>query len=359
MKLSLKISFIVLILLSISKEASAQSESTAVSEGPYIFFKGDQIAVKWVEDGQMKETDNPSADFLQSEFQLGLNPKVFLQNKKIVPEFYQEYEGVSNLVVISDVHGQYGLTVELLKAHGVIDEDNNWNYGKGHLVVNGDILGRGDSVTEVLWLVYKLEQQAKIKGGHVHFLLGNHELMVIENDLRFLNEKYVSAARIMGIRPASLYAEDAVLGNWLRKRPIIITIDDLLITHAGISPAFIGRNLTAKKVNTLFYKKILKASNRRKNELQNFLTGEEGPIWYRGYFIQPTPTEQQLDDMLDFFDSKKIIVGHTSLGFITGLFGGRVIGVDSNIKDGNTGEILIVENGEAFRGRTNGSRLKL
>jgi hypothetical protein len=357
MKLSSRIYLVVLILLSYSDGVSAQR--TVISEGPYIYFKGDQLAVKWVEDGQMKEVDNPSADFLQSEFQLGLDPKVFLQNRKMIPDFSQEYIGVSNLVVISDIHGQYDLTIELLKAHGVIDDNNNWNYGKGHLVVNGDILGRGDRVTEVLWLVYKLEQQAKAKGGHVHFLLGNHELMVIENDLRFLNEKYVSAAGIMGIRPANLYGEDAVLGNWLRKRPIVITIDDLLITHAGISPAFIGRNLTAKKVNTLFYKKILKASNSRKNELQNFLTGEEGPIWYRGYFIQPSPTEQQLDDMLDYFDSKKIIVGHTSLGSITGLFGGRVIGVDSNIKDGNTGEVLIIENGESFRGRPNGTRVNL
>jgi hypothetical protein len=207
--------------------------------------------------------------------------------------------------------------------------------------------------------VYKLQQQAIVQGGIVHFLLGNHELLFIENDLRFLNEKYIQASRIMGIRTTSLYAEEAVLGNWIRKLPIIITIDDLLITHAGISPAYLERKLKAKKVNMLFYKKVLNSSNRRKNELHNFLISEQGPIWYRGYFIQPSPSEQELDDILDFFDSKKIIVGHTSLGFITALFGGRVIGVDSNIKDGKTGEILIIKNGESFRGRTDGSRLKL
>lgn len=359
MKTFLKFLFVIVCLNAYEGRLLAQNQNNAISEGPYIFFKGDQMRVRWVENGQMKENSNPDSGFLQSEFKLGLDPKAFLQNREEEPDFYQKYQNVSNLVVISDIHGQFGLAVTLLKAHGVIDENGDWDFGKGHLVVNGDIMGRGDMVTEVLWLVYKLEQQAKAKGGKVHSLIGNHELMVIENDMRFLNEKYVSASTIMGIKPSALYAEESVLGNWLRKRPIIITIDDLLITHAGISPAFYKRKLKAKKVNTQFYNKILITSNRRKNELQNFLTGEEGPLWYRGYFIKPSPTEQELDDILGFFDSKKIIVGHTSLESINVLFGGRVIGVDSNIKDGNTGEILIIESDDTFRGRMDGSRLKL
>jgi hypothetical protein len=149
------------------------------------------------------------------------------------------------------------------------------------------------------------------------------------------------------------------LGNWLRKRPVIITIDDLLFTHAGISPSFLQRKLPAKKVNKQFYSHILKSSSRRKNALQTFLTSDEGPLWYRGYFVEPFPTAQNLDDILDFFESKKIIVGHTSLRSITSLFEGRVIGVDGNIKEGITGEILIIENGETFRGRRDGSRIKL
>jgi hypothetical protein len=359
MKLSHKFLLLIICLVAQEKGLFAQNPRNTISEGPYIYFKGDQLVVKWVENGKMNEKDNPSADFLQAQFHIGLDPNVFIQQKEYVPDFYQEYKNVSNLVVISDIHGQFDLAVTLLKIHGVIDENNDWKYGKGHLVINGDIMGRGDMVTEMLWLVYKLEQQAKEQGGKVHFLIGNHELMVIENDMRFLNEKYVTVSRIMGIRPIALYSEETVLGNWVRKRPIIITIDDLLITHAGISPVFYERKLKAKKVNKLFYGKILNASNLRKNELQNFLTGENGPIWYRGYFKTPSPTEQQLDDILDFFDSRKIIVGHTSLGSISNLFGGRVIGVDSNIKDGNTGEILIIENGDTYRGRMDGSRSKL
>jgi hypothetical protein len=356
---NLKVLLLASFVLCFSITTEAQSQSNSISEGPYIFYKGDQVAVRWVDNGQMKEAENPDADFLQTHFKLGIGPEVFLQNQNEEPDFLQEYKNVTNLALISDIHGQYGLAVNLLQAHGIIDENTDWKFGKGHLVVNGDVLGRGDMVTEVLWLVYKLEHQAKKQGGMVHFLVGNHELMFIENDMRFLNEKYVTASGIMGVSPSAFYGEEAVLGNWLRKRPVIITIDDLLITHAGISPEFIQRNLTSKKVNKVFYKNILKSSNRRKNETQIFLTGETGPLWYRSYFIQPSPSQQQLAEILDHFDSQKIVVGHTSLGAITPLYEGKVIGIDANIKEGKTGEILIIQNGEAFRGRTDGSRIKL
>jgi hypothetical protein len=359
MKFFPKILLLIVCFSFLAGSVAAQNQGNDISEGPYIFFKGDQVNVKWIENGLLKVNLNPDQDFLQSEFNLGLDPKVFLENMEEGVDFYQEYKNVSNLAVISDIHGQYGLSVELLKAHGIIDENTDWKYGKGHLVVNGDILGRGDMVTEVLWLVYKLEHQAEAQGGKVHFLIGNHELMFIENDFRFLNEKYVGATKLMGIRTSDLYAENAVLGNWLRKRPVIITIDDFLITHAGISPSFLQRKLTAKKVNKQFYTHILKASGRRKNTLQTFLTSEDGPLWYRGYFVEPFPTAQNLDDILDFFESKKIIVGHTSLRSITPLFEGRVIGVDSNIKEGITGEILIIENGGTFRGGKDGGRKEL
>jgi len=45
------------------------------------------------------------------------------------------------------------------------------------LVLVGDCVDRGQEVTQVLWLIYKLEIAAKNKGGSVHFVLGNHEIM--------------------------------------------------------------------------------------------------------------------------------------------------------------------------------------
>ena len=52
--------------------------------------------------------------------------------------------------------------------------------GVSNIVV--DNFNRDDKVNEILWFIYKLEVQPKSKGGLVHYLLGNHEYIVLYND---------------------------------------------------------------------------------------------------------------------------------------------------------------------------------
>lgn len=357
-RLILKISIVALLFFIVPKSIFAQDP--LISTGPYIYLKDERLKVKWVENGKLESQENIIVGVVESEFGFILDPVAVKNKMQQTPDFDQNYKGVTNLVVISDIHGQYDLMVELLRSHGVIDENLNWSFGKGHLVINGDILGRGDKVTEALWLAYKLENQAIEAGGRMHYLLGNHELMLLDNDLRYLNKKYVRAARLMKVSVKKMHNNESVLGNWLRKRPVMITIDSLLITHAGISPDFVNRQLTTHDVNQIFYENILNASKVRSNRGSDisFLKSPMGPIWYRGYFGEDDIELSQLDDILDYFGSQKIIVGHTSVDMITPLFGGRVLAVDSSIKNGRGGEILIIENGELFRGAINGIKYK-
>ncbi len=348
----------ILLFVFLPKNNFAQKPS--FSTGPYIFLKEDRLQVNWIDNGTSKSDKSLSPEFIESEFGLHLDPVLVKKKMQQTPDFYQNYKGVTELVVISDIHGQFDLMVELLRSHGVIDDKLNWSFGKGHLVINGDILGRGDKVTEALWLAYILEDQAIAAGGRLHFLLGNHELMLLENDLRYLNQKYVRTSRMMKMSVKKMHDNESVLGNWLRKRPVIISIDSLLITHAGISLEFVDRELTAHDVNQLFYENILNPSKNRSDRSKDisFLTSPKGPIWYRGYFDENNINLTDLDYILDYFGSQRIIVGHTSVDMITPLFGGRVLAVDSSIKNGRGGEILIIENGELFRGSINGIRFK-
>lgn len=57
-------------------------------------------------------------------------------------------------------------------------------------MIIGDIFDRGKDVPQIFWLFYKLEEEAAKAGGHVSFMLGNHEPMVLANDLRYTKEKY-------------------------------------------------------------------------------------------------------------------------------------------------------------------------
>ncbi len=47
-------------------------------------------------------------------------------------------------------------------------------------------------MTECLWLIYSLEEKAKAAGGYVHFILGNHEIMNMQGDFRYVQDKYRS-----------------------------------------------------------------------------------------------------------------------------------------------------------------------
>ena len=354
----LKILTVVLFVFFLSKSIFAQNP--LISTGPYIFLKNNQLNVKWVENGKSKSQGNLDPKFIENEFGVQLEPSTVKNKMQQLPDFFQEYKGVNNLVIISDIHGQYDLMVELLQGHGIIDENQKWSYGEGHLVINGDILGRGEKVTEALWLAYSLENQAMEAGGRLHYLLGNHELMLLDNDLRYLNRKYIRAAKLMKMSVKRMHDSESVLGNWLRKRPVVITIDSLLITHAGISPEFVNRKLTAHDVNQIFYECILNTSKKTSSRPKDisFLTSPTGPIWYRGYFGEDDFDVKDLDAILTYFGSKSIIVGHTSVDMITPLFGGKVLAVDSSIKNGRGGEILIIENGELFRGVLNGIKFK-
>jgi hypothetical protein len=358
MKLFLKNISLTLLCIFFSKELYPQKST--ISTGPYIFLKEDRFIVKWIENGKKMKFYELDTDIIERKFGFTLDPESIKRKMDDTSDFYQNYDDVSNLLVISDVHGQYDLMVELLKNQGIIDEYLNWSYGKGHLVINGDILGRGDKVTEALWLAYQLEAQAEKAGGRLHFLLGNHELMVLENDLRFLNQKYNKSARIKKKSVRDLHNQYSVLGNWLRKRPAIVTIDGLLITHAGISPEFVSRKLTVFDVNKIFYENILSTTRSKTNRRRDieFLTGSNGPLWYRGYFEQNNIGTREMDNILEYFGAKNIIIGHTSVRSITLLLGGRIIAVDSNIKEGQNGEVLIIQDSTFYRGLKDGSRLR-
>ena len=52
-------------------------------------------------------------------------------------------------------------------------------------------------VTEVLWLIYSLEEKAKAAGGYVHYILGNHEIMNMSDELDYVQERYIQHAQLM------------------------------------------------------------------------------------------------------------------------------------------------------------------
>lgn len=320
-----------------------QSEFSKFSDGPYIFIEKDKLVEKTIINGKV----------FSRLLKINSFDTIYSPEKSI-------FNDVQNISALSDIHGQYDLAVEILKNNKVIDKNLNWNFGKGHLVIAGDIFDRGDKVNEMLWLVYELEAQAKSKGGHVHFLLGNHEYMILHKDLRYLSKKYELTSKLLNLEYNELYSTKTILGRWLRSKSTIIKINEYVFVHGGVSEDFIAdTDFNFEKVNDIMRKSI----DRTKQEMKstNFYDtyyGSKSLIWYRGYFYDSL-LDSDISKILKLLDSKHIIVGHCSNDEIVQLYNNKIFGVDSSIKKGEYGEILFIENNQFFRGTLSGNKIQL
>ncbi len=326
----------------------------APSDGPYVTERATEREAVWLCEGQ-KVSEKVRNDVPQSISRCELSAKLWGPRPKPVRQF--EYHGDFKVAAVSDIHGQIDLFVQLLEQHQILDEAGQWLFDDGHLVVTGDVFDRGPHVTEVLWLLYDLEQQAKKQGGRVHMLLGNHEVMVLNGDLRYLDPKYIDVATALDTPYDQLFAPATVLGDWLRSRPVVVKINGMLFLHGGIHPELVNKKLTIDQINTVFNAQLVASETAEgRDELGTFLHQSSGPIWYRGYFKEPLVSDVEIDQQLAHFGVQHIVIGHTSLQQIQARYNGKVIGIDAYMKGGETGEVLLWERGVLMRGLLTGER---
>ncbi|WOT06956.1 metallophosphoesterase [Shewanella sp. DAU334] len=343
-------------LLSVSPRLLAKAVTE--TDGPYVFIDpSSQATAYWICNNQLKTTLVINQQLKQPQHCGQLpQPKLSTVIKQRMPD---TYTGVKKVVALSDVHGQFDVLLTLLKQHQIIDAEGNWSFSDGHMVMTGDIFDRGHQVNEVLWFMYKLDQQARETGGMVHLLMGNHEQMVLSGDLRYVHQRYDISTTLINRRYDKLYGIDSEIGQWLRSKNTIIKINDVLYMHGGISNEWITRKLTLAKANTLYRQHIdTPKAELKANDLLNFLFFGNGPTWYRGYFDDAF-TEAQLDPILNYFNVNHIVIGHTSQKQVRGLFNNKVIAIDSSIKNGQSGELLLIENKTLTRGLYNGQQKQL
>jgi len=357
---------IICISLNLNLSAACLSDgrdSVPVNDGPYISRKNDTLKVLRIENSLLREEYILPGD----RKKIKIAPHLSTDYKQLIsvfsqkPDFRQSFKRVDSIAVITDVHGQYNQFLNDLEANGIIDKNLNWKFGRGHLVYLGDAFDRGDMVTEMLWHLFSLEKQAAKAGGMVHFILGNHELMVLDEDLRYINEKYQEVETIAGTKYSGLYSENSVLGKWLRSKPVMVTINDIIFVHGGISPELVRRNLDIVQINQVFSDSIVGKNiwSAPENKELDFLAGEKGPVWYRGYFTDSTFTESSLDSILVFYDKAHIVVGHSTHKEIKSLFNNKILGIDTGIMYNQPGVMLIYKEGCFYKGSATGRREKL
>jgi hypothetical protein len=190
------------------------------------------------------------------------------------------------IIAISDIHGAFDNLRAILKTAHLINDHNRWIGGDSIFVQTGDFLDRGPQTRQVAELLMDLQKQAPLQGGEVIVLLGNHEVLNMIGDTRYVAdlETFVDArsedrrtahcnswakrarstaiaqslkapkhrellGRCQAVTPLGFveYSEElgpeGDIGRWLRSLPAVVEFNDIVFLHGGIGPALAGRSL--------------------------------------------------------------------------------------------------------------------
>ncbi|NML22970.1 redoxin family protein [Pseudoflavitalea sp. G-6-1-2] len=321
-----------------------------MKDGPYILHEGKDSIISWSflnnqADKKIlsaeKTTSISTINYLNQTYNIPLQQSVVLQ-----PSVYAQPE---KLLALSDIEGNLPVLTALLRGNGVIDDQQNWTFGNGHLVFAGDMFDRGTQVTECLWLIYALEEKAKAAGGYIHFILGNHEIMNLQGEHKYTQKKYLDNAIAAKQTLKDMYSSKSELGRWLRSKNIMEKIGNIIFVHGGVSAAVTRLNYSVEKINNIA-RPYYDINYVGKTEDTLLIVKGVGPTWYRGYYYKDH-TEQQLDSTLKFYKADHIITGHTIISdTISSLFNGKLFNTDTHHAAGNSEALLI--NGKRFY-RTN------
>ncbi|MGD2216126.1 MAG: metallophosphoesterase [Gemmatimonadales bacterium] len=270
-----------------------------------------------------------------------------------------EFEDVDTLFVVGDVHGQYGTLTELFRNADLVDEDDRWTGGQNWVVLLGDLFDRGPDVHKTLWFLYELERDAARQGGRVQILLGNHEIMAMTDDPRYVSPKEQLIAVRHGVAYWQLFdPRSSILGKWLATKPALIRIDRVLLTHGGVGPEYMGYSipefddsLALFMSEEWFYRMAdTTAAYTPMDSVAlfrrlDFFFDENSVFWYRGYVRTDTLVDV-LGQVLDKYGTDIHVVGHTAVDSVQQRYDGALITVD--LKDTATEMLLLVRSPASY-----------
>lgn len=304
------------------------------------------------------------------------------------------------IVVIGDLHGDYKLTKDILEFAEVATEMQNktfkWIGGTTHVVQLGDQIDRcrryssgrkpmlcsepnttrGDEASDIkiMELFNDLGEQALKCGGMVISLLGNHEILNVQGDMRFVSylglkqfeQQHISGeeGRKNAFKPGSSIAQ--MLAH---TRVPAIVIGKNLFVHADM----VNGTLTRHNINTR------DDIHRIRDELYKWLIGKidesyinyiidnanDSLFWGRVLGQLPPQLDYEndmcknnIDKVLEIFQVDRIMIGHTpqflknNLG-INDTCSGKVIRVDT----GSSNAFYIGDTTERLTGKKMKARM--
>jgi hypothetical protein len=308
----------------------------------YNFMKGGSFMVNNREDFQDVNIDNID-DF-----------------KKVWKETCSDYTlqpsdlpKVKRIIVIGDIHGDRSMMIESLALAGVIDEKTEkWIGGETVIVQVGDQIDRcrangvdscmkkdftiddEDSDWNILQFMTKLHNDAQNSGGAVYSLLGNHEIMNVKGDMRYVSYKGLvgfdeseSLKDGMKNRKAKFKPGNEISNFLACTRKAVLKIGSNLFVHAGVLPR-ISKNYTdldfINRLMTLYL--MDRMPDMDKKQFRELFLNKNSILWTREFgnmgleASNPAFDSKQHEKKCDYllkglqvYNVNNIFVGHTPM----------------------------------------------
>ena len=227
----------------------------------------------------------------------------------------------SRLIGFADVHGDLNATRAVLKLAGLIDENDGWTGGDTVVVQTGDQLDRGDDEQAILDLFERLSDESRAAGGGFYPLLGNHEILNVALDLRYITaggftdftdtpyeandpelKSYPESqrGRIAAFRPGGPYA------NVLAQHNMPMMVGDTVFVHGGILPEHARIGLESINADVQAWMR------GDAQEPERWTRSRTSPAWSRHYSNEPDAADcALLSETLSILGAQRMVVGHT------------------------------------------------
>jgi len=229
------------------------------------------------------------------------------------------------IIVIGDVHGDIKRFKEVLIKSEIINGNLEWIAEPPNTIVIqlGDQIDSLNRLTnenwevlsdfEMIYFTEHLNDLAKIKGGSVISLIGNHELMNIIGDFSYVSPQNRNENRIDLFK-----SKTGSLGLILAKRPLIVKIKDLIFCHAKLELNHL--ELLMKRNKDIFYLNHIwknymengRIAIEDKEIFDKIIIGNGGILWNRN-----VNNKMETDEMFKKIGARFMFLGHTALEQIT------------------------------------------
>ncbi|GJU95594.1 shewanella-like protein phosphatase 2 [Tanacetum coccineum] len=274
------------------------------------------------------------------------------------------------LIALGDLHGDLPKTKESLRLAGLIDSENNWSGGSSTLVQIGDVLDRGGHELKILYFLEKLRRQAVKDHGNVITMNGNHEIMNVDADFRYVtpaaldefnhwafwfnigsnikndkdqdlfhgipeNLKNVKPEYVQGFRSriAALRPNGPIAKRFLSKNLTVLVIGDSVFVHGGMLPSHVAYGL--ENIN----QEVKDWISGDKNKVTSSLVrGRNSLVWLR-IFSNELAKDcdcSMLQHVLETIPgARRMIMGHTiQESGINGICDNKAIRIDVGMSQG-------------------------